>query len=201
MYRPSPQKRSWLIGVNRKITYTPRRNFTLAHEVGHFVGHRTLRERFECGPEALNDFDVEPLEAEANDFAAHLLMPPDLVRSYDDRRFCVESVTELADEFGVSKLAAAYRWINLSRRHIGFCQSRDGYVINGRASKSAFSKGLFFRGQDELPPQSRTALAIEDLSNPELVSEGVWCRFYPAYESAYATGEGDYIYTFVDLLG
>jgi hypothetical protein len=100
MYRPKPEQRSWLIGVSTKILYPPRRNFTLAHEIGHFIGHRNIRDKFECGPEAINDFDVEPLEAEANEFAAHLLMPPDAVRAYDEFRFSAETVTQLAAELG-----------------------------------------------------------------------------------------------------
>jgi Zn-dependent peptidase ImmA (M78 family) len=199
MYRPDSKRRSWIVSVNSKIIYLPRRNFTLAHEIGHFVAHRDLRERFECGFDAINDFDVEPLEKEANEFAAQLLMPPDIVRSFDDRPFTSKSVTELSELLGVSKLAAAMRWVAVSSLPIGFCKSRDGMIINGRASEHGFRKGLFFRSGDELPPQSRSAMMLENLADASIVSEGIWCQWYPAKESAHVTTEGDYIYSFIHL--
>ncbi len=139
------EMKEWRIGINTSISYKPRRNFTLAHEIGHFIGHRYKQNEFQCSVENLNDFQNEQLEKEANNFAAHLLMPPDIVRQFDrERVFSHEAVSELAAKQGVSRAAAAYRWVELSSRKIGFVISRDGFFNNGRASGKAYQGGVFF---------------------------------------------------------
>ncbi len=89
-----------------------RRRFTLAHELGHWVcqvleGDTTpMYCRFEeIGVRRRRD----PLEREANVFAAELLMPEPLVRA----RFADAGRSdELADLFGVSEEAMHWRLYN-----------------------------------------------------------------------------------------
>jgi Zn-dependent peptidase ImmA (M78 family) len=88
----------------------PRRRFTLAHEVGHWVcqvleGHRA--------PLYCRDVDVSEaadrqLEREANVFAAELLMPEPAVRSA-----WAGSIADCAASFGVSDEAMHWRLYNL----------------------------------------------------------------------------------------
>ena len=88
----------------------PRRRFTLAHEVGHWVcqvleGHRA--------PTYCRDVDVSEaadrqLEREANVFAAELLMPEPMVRDTWSG-----SIPESAATFGVSAEAMHWRLFNL----------------------------------------------------------------------------------------
>ena len=60
-----------LLFVNGRQGLT-RQRFTLAHEFGHHrIGHATMIDR----PSNLMDFGHEPLEVEANAFAAEFLMP------------------------------------------------------------------------------------------------------------------------------
>lgn len=191
----------WRIGVNTNITYLPRRNFTLAHEIGHFVGHRTLRKRFECTFENLTDFQRDKLEIEANNFASQLLMPPDVVRSLtSERPFNHESVSEISGLLNVSRAALAYRWIHLSNRTLGFVISRDGFICNGRASDQLYRRGTFFRGGEELPENA----ALHHLSNSgqsltEMRGRGIWNEHLSCMENSYATRQGDYIYTYLEF--
>ena len=93
--------------IANKAHANARRRFTIAHEIGHFVLHpgkigdgvtddRLYRSRLEG-----------PLEMHANDFAAWLLMPWDLIQHEVD---CgAESVEALARIFDVPKSAMAVR--------------------------------------------------------------------------------------------
>ncbi len=87
-----------------------RRRFTVAHELGHcFLGHTDApRDR----PDSFGATVLEPAERAANQFAAELLMPADVVRqAVLGGRF--GSVDELADVFRVSRVAMGYRLTNL----------------------------------------------------------------------------------------
>jgi Zn-dependent peptidase ImmA (M78 family) len=85
-----------------------RQLFTIAHEIGHFVMHSEwaknstykvlLRERFEV--------HTDPIEREANEFAANLLMPEQMLSKYYK---LTSNVDQLADVFAVSKAAMQRR--------------------------------------------------------------------------------------------
>lgn len=193
--------KDWRIGINKNIFYRPRRNFTLAHEIGHFIGHRYKQDLFQCSVENLNDFQNDGLEKEANDFAAHLLLPPDIIRNFDSERvFSHEAVSDLAAEQGVSRAAAAYRWIKLSNRRIGFAISRDGFFNNGRASENVYREGVFFRQGDEVPARSLIAhVRREGEEICSTVDARVWHHRAPCHESTFATTQGGYLYTYLDF--
>jgi Zn-dependent peptidase ImmA (M78 family) len=98
-----------------------RRNFTIAHEIGHHV----LGHQFESGTHVHVDKGnyisqrgpksskgVDPKEVEANQFAAALLMPSPLVRAEVQRcsRPLLDSdVSALANRFKVSEQAMTIR--------------------------------------------------------------------------------------------
>lgn len=193
--------RDWVIGINTSIDYPPRRNFTLAHEIGHFIAHRLIRDRFECTFENLNDFENHSLEAEANGFASQLLIPPDIVRQFDmERVFEHEAVTDLSNLLGVSMEAAAFRWINLTTRPIGFAKSRDSMIDKGRASAPLYSMGVWFKQGIEIPEKSVAAgLTVAGEQKFASLAAGVWSPIYPCRESSYATKRDGYVYTYLDF--
>jgi Zn-dependent peptidase ImmA (M78 family) len=87
-----------------------RQRFTLAHEFGHHrLGHASVVDR----PQVLNDAGHDPLEVEANAFAAEFLMPrAALDRWAAERRpsaITLEDVVRLAAEYGVSSQMTRYR--------------------------------------------------------------------------------------------
>lgn len=86
-----------------------RQNFTIAHELGHYVLHREL---FENHPEEYQVLmrrplgaSEDPLEKEANSFAANLLVPKTMLRKYMN----FASVEELSNLFNVSADVIGYR--------------------------------------------------------------------------------------------
>jgi Zn-dependent peptidase ImmA (M78 family) len=90
-----------------------RRRFTAAHELGHWILHRALFEKYAEEYRVLHRAPLgrikDPLEQEANAFAAALLVPLDVLQryahiAYDD---------ELARLFGVSSEVIRYRRMDL----------------------------------------------------------------------------------------
>lgn len=65
--------------------WPPRRRFTIAHELGHWILHRTGQQALFCRHGSVAEVERPELptaEVEANAFAAALLMPADLVREH-----------------------------------------------------------------------------------------------------------------------
>jgi Zn-dependent peptidase ImmA (M78 family) len=104
-----------LIPAERRVVVNagepaPRRRFTLAHEVGHWVcqvleGHRAP---LYCRDLDLSEAADRALEREANVFAAELLMPEPSVRAA-----WTGSIADCAATFDVSEDAMHWRLYNL----------------------------------------------------------------------------------------
>ena len=107
-----------IIGINTLHAPT-RQRFTLAHELGHVQLHHDALKRavhVDCGSlrrDALAAEGVDPIEIEANAFAAELLMPTKLLASALGGRSVDleddEAITALAKRFRVSNAAMRYR--------------------------------------------------------------------------------------------
>lgn len=89
-----------------------RKRFTLAHELGHWVCQcdegRDPRQVIMCRGADIEENAAKALEREANRFAATLLMPD----IYFTATLGEAVPDELADRFGVSGLAIAWRLYN-----------------------------------------------------------------------------------------
>ena len=95
-----------------------RKRFSMAHELGHYVLHRTTRSIFVDSSEQKFYRDAEAStgtklqEIEANAFAAELLMPREKIEEFlpEKLNYLDEGVIErLADEFKVSQSAMIFR--------------------------------------------------------------------------------------------
>jgi Zn-dependent peptidase ImmA (M78 family) len=111
------------IGVNAGHALV-RRRFSVAHEIGHYVLHKTDKSLFidkkyiavyQRNEKSATGEDL--LEIQANRFAAALLMPADMIRNAVNQKdfdFGDELALEsLAQKFNVSTQAMAYRLANL----------------------------------------------------------------------------------------
>ena len=113
-----------------------RRRFSIGHELGHFLipAHMPRAgERFACSCDDLRRGDTgdqdrhRRIEAEANRFAAHLLMPPARIRAGSDAlRPGLGDVLRLADQFRVSKEAMARSYIEAHRATLAVVTLLDG---------------------------------------------------------------------------
>ncbi len=103
------------IFINKNIPSIGRKNFTLAHEIGHYCipAHRG---NYKCITRYLNPFTNNPqVEIEANKFASELLLPENLLKpilhSYKPD---FESINELSEDCGTSLTATAIKFASLS---------------------------------------------------------------------------------------
>lgn len=105
--------RTALITINASESYV-RKRFTLAHEIGHYaLGHLERYEHLPRDtPAEFSASSSSPLERQANDFAARLLMPENMVK-YLITEQGETRVEGLARRFGVSQVAMAYRLKNI----------------------------------------------------------------------------------------
>ena len=103
---------------NQNIKEDGRKNFTIAHEIGHFCLHLD-REEVHCRLEDMDTFSLTPhgkdIEKEANDFAAYLLMPEkDIKQQLLGRNLDIKLVLELALRYGTTVTATACQMVNVS---------------------------------------------------------------------------------------
>ena len=117
-----------VIGVNQNQS-TVRQRFTVAHEIGHFVLHRDQAELFidktyVAFRSSETGFSQDRSEIQANQFAAALLMPEELVQEKLGNKVLdmadAEIIEDLAGEFGVSSQAMTFRLENLGMLQNGF---------------------------------------------------------------------------------
>lgn len=197
---------AWTILINRSIDNKGRRNFTAAHEAGHFLCHRLVQNSFECGPEAIDRFSTEDgeadLEEEANAFASQLLLPPNVVRRFaDGAEVTFDAVAELADQMETSITAASIACVSVSSKPIGFVVVREGFVSWGRASKPAFRRGLFFKKGTPVPSASRFAtdfMGAHEWFSPARV-DGIWLEGERILESGFYSDRYGESYVLLDL--
>jgi Zn-dependent peptidase ImmA (M78 family) len=102
------------LGVNSDH-HIHRRRFTIAHEIGHYILHSGEILHYDTNElEKIylrSDNISSPEEAEANHFAAELLMPEELIHKFIEND--EKSIKVLAERFNVSEDAMRYRLTNL----------------------------------------------------------------------------------------
>lgn len=99
------------IGVNDQH-HLNRQRFSMAHEYGHYLLHRNAIHEMVEGEQILHrNGERNRVESQANNFAAELLMPEDLVRKAV--RVSRGSLKSMSDILGVSREALRYRLENL----------------------------------------------------------------------------------------
>lgn len=130
--------------VSLRRTLRPgRRNFTLGHEIGHFVipNHRFQSTKFQCAKRDIGQERgagnwaqrpvVERIEVEANEFAAALLVPRTEFRAERKKlgSACdVAHIRALAEMFAVSQEVMAKVYVQESDESIAIVTSQNGLV-------------------------------------------------------------------------
>ena len=181
----------WTILLNDRVENKRRQRFTHAHELGHFMCHRGLRDRFEDSDASLNDFR-DDIETEANLFASWLLMPANIIRyEFSGARWDASTLCQIGSRFECSLQASALRLVSLSSKPVAFVVSRDGTSLWACKSASAPYMASYCFG-DELPETS-LALAAHRAGSGSLEAENAghaWNNFSHAKESQYFDTSG-----------
>jgi len=95
----------WIMTIN-SLHHPHRQRFTIAHELGHYIKHTILKENFVDTTFFRNE-ESNPMEHEANKFAAELLMPKAPFEAYIKN--ISKQVEDLAKHFQVSSMAIRIR--------------------------------------------------------------------------------------------
>ena len=145
-----------------------RARFTLSHELGHFFvdEHRQALERgLTPGHGSICDFQSDnPVEVEADHFAAALLMPEDRFRRKAKQMVPgLQSILELSDQFGTSVTSTALRYVRLD---CGPCfvikWNPDGYAWRWSAPSVHTAPYLaMLRETASIPPDSATGRCLQ----------------------------------------
>ena len=131
--------KAWGSKVVADGTKPQRRRFSIGHELGHFLidSHREHDGvQFSCSH---SDWRIESTrwadrakkrEAEANRFAARLLlMPPTRIRAnLQSRQPDLAEIVRIAGEFNVSKAAMARSYVDAHRETLALIVVKDGRV-------------------------------------------------------------------------
>lgn len=173
LYKAPPGKKGWGIIYNSAITSPGRINFTIAHEFGHYLLHRLrFPDGLECCQQDMMRWDSEygQIEAQANEFAASLLMPLDDFRRQIPVKAkpTLNDLGDCADRYGVSLVAATLRWLQYTERRSVMVVSRDGFILWARSSPSALRTGAYFKTAGR-PPSPVPALSLA--AQPELMEK------------------------------
>ncbi len=163
-----------------------RRRFSITHELGHFLmpSHIPPSDgQFLCSAEQLQQMAAKDqdrqarMEAEANRFAALLLMPPPLLRTRlrKARRPQLEQLVAMAEEFDVSKDAMGRAYAEHHDEPVAVLIWREGRLI--RCYRSSTMPWLSLRYGDRMPRGSGATAHSDEvgrIAEPAEADPHVW---------------------------
>lgn len=142
------------IRVSDGIDSIGRKRFSIAHELGHFQLAHAGTEWLRCADGDLSDFGGLSIpEAQANVFAAELLLPTTLVRKRCEvAPVNFAPILALANEFSTSITATAIRFAELSSEPCAIVFSQRGEIRWAKRSQSMWP--FVKRSGSSLDPRS-----------------------------------------------
>ena len=180
---PLAKSGQWAILYNPDIPSKGRVNFTLAHELGHYLVHRQLNPAgFECGEARVLGYDQDEtrriIEQEADTFASYLLMPMDDFRAQlGSNDMTLDLLGHCADRYEVSRTAAALKWLDVTEESAMLVTAVNGFVLWCWRSKAAKRQRIFFDRGMPLPAGSWAAtpkLSLSATSAGVTLPANVW---------------------------
>jgi len=159
-----------------------RKNFTIAHEFGHYLLHRHLADQgIYCDEESIIQRNGKGIEQEADEFAANLLMPLNDFRTQvpASNYATADDLSAAATRYGVSLTAATLRWLEYTEQRVMVIVSNEGFVHWARASDAAYKSGIFMRTRNMMNEMPLASLAVTaDFSEQQThtidQAESVW---------------------------
>jgi hypothetical protein len=157
---PDGERKKWMLLFNSGMSSPGRIRFTQAHELGHYILHRQMREAFQCSSDDMLDWEEKTIEAQADLFSSYLLMPLDDFRAQVTTLVDLELLGHCADRYGVSLTAAVLKWIQYTEENAVLVLSRDGYMQWSFSSRQAARSGAFFRTRKQTVAVPAGSIAV-----------------------------------------
>ncbi|MCC6357353.1 MAG: ImmA/IrrE family metallo-endopeptidase [Phycisphaerales bacterium] len=174
-----------IIRVNRDIAQHGRKRFAIAHELGHWRLHAAISQLLACTKEdMLARYKESEPEAEANWFAAELLMPEALyLPAIAGNTPHPDVINGLANSFLVTRTAAAVRFVELCKEHCVFVMCEKGTIKWWRCSKELDGR-LWIDAGTAVSPRTLAGQYFEGRM-PEAETQAVglceWASRFPDY--------------------
>jgi hypothetical protein len=158
---PGDDRKEWLLLYNEDVSSPGRVRFTQAHELGHYILHRQIRDSFQCSDADMLNWtqDDKDIEGQADLFASYLLMPLDDYRRQVNATVDLELLGHCADRYGVSLTAAILKWLQYTDEKAVLVMSNDGFINWAWSSEPAAKAGAFFRTRNNVIPVPDKAVA------------------------------------------
>jgi hypothetical protein len=163
--------------VRDSIREPGRKNFTVAHEIGHFVLPGHDKADLVCTSTEVGNWSdsAKEFEREANEFAAELLMPEAVVRQIIERSEpSLELIEKIASSCEASLSAGAWRFCHLTGHRCAIVWSGvDGNSWSRRSEEFRF--GVSLAGATRQGTFANDCFAGRDIPDrPEPVSADLW---------------------------
>ena len=171
----------WGIAYNGKAR-GERQRFTIAHELGHFILHRSQKQSFNCDSQSVHTGidGLRQIEREADEFAGNLLMPGDLLREWiSNQRIDLHVLSAIAKRFQVSFEALCIRFIKFTTQRAILVYWDNGFVkYEWRSSSAVRTRARIRRNGDPQEPLPGTLAAdtsVEQEWDGTEMSAAIWC--------------------------
>lgn len=158
---PGDGKKKWLLLYSDAVTSPGRIRFTQAHELGHYILHRLLKDSFQCSKDDMLNWsqDERDIEGQADLFASYLLMPLDDFRRQLTTAVDLDVLSHCAERYGVSLTAAILKWLQYTDEQAVLVMSNDGFINWAWSSEPAFRAGAYFRTRSNAIPLPDRSMA------------------------------------------
>jgi Zn-dependent peptidase ImmA (M78 family) len=171
----------WGIAYNGR-SRPERQRFTIAHELGHFILHRSQQQSFNCDKQSVHTGidTLRNIEREADDFASNLLMPGDLMRaSISNQHIDFRVLGDIAKRFQVSLEALCIRFIKFTTDRAILVYWDNGYMkYEWRSSSARRTRARIRRNGEPVDPMPGTLAAdgnvAQEWDGVEM-SAAIWC--------------------------
>ncbi len=185
MLATNDSKSKWMIAYNESLSSQGRIRFTKAHELGHYMMHRNMQTQFMCSKDDMLKFtDEKNIEAEADKFASHLLMPIDDFRVQMNGEVNFDSLGHCADRYGVSLTAAVIKWLSYTEEKAVLIVSRDGFMDWAISSTPAKKSGAYFKTKNNVIEIPEKSLALKEHSVKDKLGENIATKiWFPSADS------------------
>ena len=192
--------KDWCISYDETVTVPGRINFTIAHELGHYLLHRKMRDAFQCGQAQMMDYDSlesKRLEAQSNTFASYLLMPRnDFDAQIKGQEISFDLLGHCAERYQTSLTATALKWLEFTAEAAMIVVAdHEEFIRWSFCSQSAKRLGSY-KSPGEAVPSSALDYLKASISNcpaPRRVESGVWHTSEEAIETTIISDQFDQI--------